>query len=250
MARDQSALEAGTSRGNKTRREDRAKHPYYKRLRVPPIVDSRVPKIHAFPRPRHNSPSVRSRETPLVEWRPVGGERKGGGRGREKKRSEKKETSYPANSKRSLTTRRRTGRTNTAATAAAYQAAQVESGIWLSESSRLSGQSEWSGRGGEKGTAPNTLACMLARSRVFLIHHGRNACAFRLVFAPSPETPRDFRVPLPLPSPPAPRPLYPLAPRTAHRAVIMCSHIGVPAVPRTAGRGWRGGRVGRWTRGG
>lgn len=57
----------------------------------------------------------------------------------------------------------------------------------------------------------NTLACMLALSRVFLIHR-ENACAFYLVFAPSRKTPRDARVFL----------------CSSCASVIMCSHIGVP----------------------
>lgn len=82
-----------------------------------------------------------------------------------------------------------TRRMSTAATAA-YQAAQVESRIWLSESSgQLEGgwgsEKEEYARGSREGREPhlNTLAWTLAHSRVFLIYR-ENACAFHLVFAP------------------------------------------------------------------
>lgn len=162
------------------------KRPYYKPSRVSSIVDSRVSRTE---NPRHN-PSVRSATRFLGEGR----ER---ARGNEKKRNGKKETSYPANSKRSHDTeksRRKTRRMSTAATAA-YQAAQVESGIWLSRELGTLGEmgvsEERATRGGREPHL-NTLACMLARSRVFLIHQEN---AFHLVFAPSRDSPRGSPLP-------------------------------------------------------
>lgn len=97
---------------------------------------------------------------------------------------------------------------STAATAA-YQAAQVESGIWLSESSTPGTDS---GEGDERREPHlNTLACIrsLARSLVRFPHPSRE----RVCVSPRLcSLARDSRV----------------FPRFSCASVIMCSHIGVP----------------------
>lgn len=105
---------------------------------------------------------------------------------------------------------------STAATAA-YQAAQVESGIWLSESSAPGTAPGKEARRGE-GTAPKH-PCVYVRSLARFPHpSGERVYVSPRVFAPSRKTPRDPRV----------------FPRSSCASVIMCSHIGVPerGVPR------------------
>lgn len=126
-----------------------------------------------------------------------------------------------------------TRRMSTAATAA-YQAAQVESGIGLSAEESSTRNSRRDGetrrkrmlRGeiarGEETAPKHPCVYTLARSRVFLIHRG-NACTFHLVFAPSRERSRET---LARPS------------RFSCASVIMCSHIGVPGEKRRGGGGW------------
>lgn len=112
-----------------------------------------------------------------------------------------------------------TRRMSTAATAA-YQAAQVESRIWLSESST---RDSWREDGEARkrsmrrvargeGTAPKH-PCMNAHSLARFPHlPGERVCVSPRLCSLARETPHDSRVP----------------PASSCASVIMCSHIGVP----------------------
>lgn len=107
---------------------------------------------------------------------------------------------------------------STAATAA-YQAAQVESGIWLSQRARRDSRGDGKrGKGGRgrrgEGTAPKH-PCVYVRSLARFPHPpGGTRVRFTSSLLPR-ETPRAPSLPL-----------LPCA------SVIMCSHIGVPAEHR------------------